>query len=235
MKCRLCQQDAKLCDSHIIPEFLYRPSYDDKHRAKQLIIEPLKSSLIQKGFREKLLCADCESRISKLETYVSKEWKKAIPAKISDKLLAIKGLDYARFKLFHLSILWRSSISSRQEFSHITLGPHEEIIRKMLIAGDPGPDNKYCFFAKILVHNDEPVDDLVYQPIRSRLEAHWAYVYIFGSCLWHYLISSHSPQEYLEVCFSKKGEIILLKEEITDNNFIRDFARRLQESKKTTS
>jgi len=34
--CRLCLQERPLRDSHIIPEFLYRPLVDEKHRAAAL-------------------------------------------------------------------------------------------------------------------------------------------------------------------------------------------------------
>ena len=32
MSCRLCKNDEPLQNSHVIPEFLYGPSYDEKHR-----------------------------------------------------------------------------------------------------------------------------------------------------------------------------------------------------------
>jgi len=32
MKCKICCQQKELRDSHIIPEFFYKPMYDDKHR-----------------------------------------------------------------------------------------------------------------------------------------------------------------------------------------------------------
>lgn len=235
MKCKLCHKVSKLCDSHIIPEFLYKPSYDEKHRAQLLIVEPNKDKLLQKGFREQLLCVDCEGEFSKLETYVSKLWQKQIPAEIPDDLLVIKGLDYTQFKLFHLSILWRASISSRKEFKHVQLGQHEDIIRKLLLAKDAGPEDRYSFFATILVHKDKPVHGLINQPFRSRLDSHHAYVFVFGSCIWYYLISSHSPKQYIDICFSKKGELFLVKKEMTDNKIIKDFAMRYQDKRTVVS
>lgn len=227
MKCKLCLQEKKLCQSHIIPEFLFKPTYDEKHRANQLIIEPYGKLFIQKGFREELLCETCEREFCKLEKYFSQEWKEKIPEVIEEKVFFIENLDYKKFKLFHLSILWRASVSKRKEFEFVSLGHHEEKIRKMLLDKDAGSENRYCFFAKVLVFKNQVVQDLILQPIMSRLEAQRAFVFIFGGCVWHYLISSHpTPKKYMDICFSKKGSIPLAKEEMNNSNYIRDFMRQ---------
>ncbi|MDD5222392.1 MAG: hypothetical protein PHE84_00245 [bacterium] len=226
MICKLCLQDKELCSSHIIPEFLFKPTYDEKHRAHQLTIEPLNNNYIQKGIREELLCKSCEGKINKYETYFSQEWPKKLPKEIPTDLCLIENLDYEKFKLFHLSILWRASIS-KKEFKNITLGPHEEIIRKMLFYNNPGPEYKYCFFAKIIVDdNNNVVQGIIVEPMMSRLDAHHAFVFIFGGCTWHYLISNHSPEKkYLDICFSKKGHLWLIKEYIKDNKYITNSIR----------
>ena len=65
MICILCQQEKRLCDSHIIPEFAYADIYDDKHRAVTFSpIAPDERKFEQKGVRDKLLCTDCEGFIN---------------------------------------------------------------------------------------------------------------------------------------------------------------------------
>ncbi len=52
--------------------------------------------------------------------------------------------DYATFKLFHLSVLFRASVSSLSTFQEVNLGAlHEERIRQMLLNEDPGKDWEY--------------------------------------------------------------------------------------------
>ena len=59
--CALCGSDLRpLRNSHIIPEFMYKAIYDDKHR--HYLLSSLSGdadSGIQKGFREPLLCEVC--------------------------------------------------------------------------------------------------------------------------------------------------------------------------------
>jgi len=76
MKCKLCQSSTDLMSSHIIPEFVYRPSYDNIHRAIHLKANPQKRNYLQKGLREQLLCKSCEQRFSRYESYFAKEWYK---------------------------------------------------------------------------------------------------------------------------------------------------------------
>ena len=67
MKCRLCLKEKPIQNSHIIPEFLYKPLYDNLHRFKSLSTLPeIKIEYKQKGIREKLLCRDCEQYILSL-------------------------------------------------------------------------------------------------------------------------------------------------------------------------
>ena len=105
MMCRLCLKNRKLCDSHVIPEFLYRPLYDSKHRAFELRLEPFRERYLQKGYREQLLCDECEAKIAKYEQHFAHTWyaEGKLPDEVRGDELVIEGLDYAAFKLFHLS------------------------------------------------------------------------------------------------------------------------------------
>src|SRR5687767_8293608 len=127
--CRLCGKLAKLSYSHILPEFLFSPVYDDLHRTI-LVSSSEKEKFIQKGIREYLLCQECELKLSRYEGYAINVIKN-IPAfeeDLSGSFLFSNSVDYKLFKLFQLSILWRSSVSTNQMFANVNLGRHEEKI-----------------------------------------------------------------------------------------------------------
>jgi hypothetical protein len=50
----------------------------------------------------------------------------------------IQRYDYVSLKLCLLSILWKMSVSNRDAFKSVQLGPFEATIRKMLLAKNPG-------------------------------------------------------------------------------------------------
>ena len=156
-KCKLCLQNKKLCDSHIISEFLFKPGYDEIHRINELKANTGNSNYIQKGIREYLLCSDCENLISKWEDYSSILLKKM---EINEKKEAVylKNINYKYFKLFHLSILWKASIAKGNEFCNVALGPHEEKLRKKLLNEDAGQSDIYPIIGRMLIDDKKRTD-----------------------------------------------------------------------------
>jgi len=70
--CRLCLHESELRNSHIIPEFVYKPIYDEKHRFDVIArAKEIRNDEKQKGLREHLLCQSCETKLSQHERYVS--------------------------------------------------------------------------------------------------------------------------------------------------------------------
>jgi hypothetical protein len=63
-------------------------------------------------------------------------------------------------KLFQLSILWRASVAKGDFFSKVKLKPrHEEEIRKMLLNGEPGKEDRYpCGMGRLVVKTQEMKD-----------------------------------------------------------------------------
>ncbi len=155
-QCKLCKQMASLCRSHIVPEFFFRRLYDEQHRCHELTIPSGKTSLLQKGLRERLLCKRCEARLSRYEKCFSQR----IYPNIDSQAFTITDnpticVDYMPFKLFVLSLFWRLSVTSRTEFVETPLGDAEGRIRKMILTESPGGRNEYPpFIVKSLSKDD---------------------------------------------------------------------------------
>ena len=189
--CRLCKKKAKLCNSHILPEFFYLDLYEE-HRVLQITKENEK--VIQKGIREYLLCQQCETRISRYEKY-AKELIQKIPNFSRDDSLGIlysDKVDYTKFKLFQLSILWRSGVSSHEAFVQVSLGPHEEKIRRMLDEENPGKVSDYGCLMSIVLET-ELLHKVLQSPTRfeKKLFTHNAYKFATGNLTWVFVVSSH--------------------------------------------
>lgn len=149
--CKLCLQEKPLLRrSHIIPEFIYKHGelYHDNHTLKKIDFRSINTGKIENigklrlgEYEGNILCDQCEKNILQpLEDY-SKRMLYDGPNKIEearDKII-VHDIDYKKVKLFFLSVLWRSAISTRPSFSLINPSQKlTESLREMIITGDPG-------------------------------------------------------------------------------------------------
>lgn len=206
--CRLCKKKAKLCNSHILPEFFYLNLYEE-HRILQITKDDEK--VIQKGIREYLLCQQCETKLSRYEKY-AKELIQEIPNFSHDDNLGIlysANIDYPKFKLFQLSILWRSGISNHEAFVQINLGPHEEKIRRMLDEENPGSVSDYgCLMSIIL--DTKLLHKVLQSPVRfeKKFFSHNAYKFVIGNLTWVFVVSGHKVPLFLQELFLQESGLL---------------------------
>lgn len=208
MRCALCHQDETLRNSHVIPEWVYEPLYDEKHRFHVLSADPKRPSWPeQKGLRERLLCDGCETKLSVWEGYTRELLSGGIPTTStrSGDLVWVYGAEYASFKLFQLSILWRAGVSSLPIFSKVQLGPHEERLRLRILAADPGEPTEYgC--ALYALTTPEGIDrSLIVQPTLARVDGIHAYHFVFGGLIWLYFVSNHAPERAASAGFIQRN------------------------------
>jgi hypothetical protein len=186
--------------------------------------------MLQKGLREPLLCDGCEQRLSVFEGYARSALIEIsqVDWKAKGNLLVLTGLDYAKFKLFQLSILWRAGISTRPEFRQVRLGPHEATLRSMLLASYPGPSQKYPCMMFALAHEDRMIDDLIAEPSWTRVDTHYAYRFVFGGLVWLYLVSSHAlPKFFVGRYLASDGRCEIRLQQLTGMKFLVDTVAKL--------
>jgi hypothetical protein len=226
MQCRLCQTEQKLCDSHIVPEFLYRDLYDTNHKLMGITGQgENKWKPLQKGIREHLFCLGCEQHLNdKYEKPFLKQWsiESPLPSQMEHDSVFSATYDYSTFKLFHLSILFRSSVSSLTTFREVSLGKHEERIRQMLLNEDPGRAWEYAILAIVVLNGNNVEKRIISRPIHSRYEGHRAYGQIYGGAMWWVLISSHRNHFFCSAGLQPSGSINMLAEPWEEIGVVQD-------------
>lgn len=243
-RCALCRKVASLRNSHVMPEFLYDSVYDEHHRFLQVSTDHSERTISRpKGLYERLLCGACESRLEVWETYAARVLKGGVELefKNEDWGFTVRGVEYAPFKLFGMSLLWRAAASRRPEFEGVQLGPHEEKLRRMIDASDPGRPYEYGFS---IVFAPEPkarelFGHVISPPQPARYRAHHVYRFMLGLTFWLFLVSNHM-HEVDETIFSLSADGTLrvrsggqatidflrsFSAEIADSNAARDRAR----------
>jgi len=236
VSCALCKRNKPLLNSHIIPEFLYQELYDGLHRFHRISTAPeARNRLLQKGLREPLLCGDCEQHFSVWERYASHVLfgGMSLSGTREESKIRIVNLDYAKFKLFQLSILWRAGVSSRPEFRQIRLGPHQERLRAMLLASNPGLPQDYPCLMFIVLNEGRPIGDLIVEPSWSRLDGHKCYRFVFGGMAWIQAASGHClARVILDSCLKQDGSCVIRLQDWREMKFLVDTTQKLAASGK---
>jgi len=152
MKCKLCEQEKPIRNSHIIPNTFWEAVSDNINRSVPISTEKTKLQFVQGGIKEELLCQDCEVKLSVWENTLKKDLTDIgiqtssflTIQQVDNKLLHIQNIKYEKFKLGALSILWRLSVSRDDHYKKYSLGPYEEKIRSMLHHGRCPNEHEYA-------------------------------------------------------------------------------------------
>jgi len=213
--CKLCCEDAQLCESHIVPEFCYKRIYDDKHQVIEgrFTNNGLHKRVIQKGKREYLLCSRCEGILNNYEKRFSEYWygPNGLPDRVNGDHLVLRDADYHIFKLFHLSVIWRISVST--SFSSITLGPYNDALRRILFNDNSVPQNHYPIIGCVMTDDDgRIVHHEVSAPLMGHHDGSRRYTLRYAGCEWMIIITDHPTrtQMHLSDAISTDGTITLL-------------------------
>ncbi|MCH7949520.1 MAG: hypothetical protein IH875_03470 [Candidatus Dadabacteria bacterium] len=222
--------------SHIIPQFMYDQVLGKEgyfHKIKKNTNKEYSSGKTIKKFQKgeydrDILCAKCENEVlcQRYEDYAAKVYQF-----INNKLESyrgikiepitneyadgnnINGIDYTKFKLFLLSILWRASISKRVFFGEVKLGnKHEEIIRKMIFdENQKQPEDYPCFICDI--GKDQPIlKGWIFRPRNIKERGNVRYQFTISGIVYVFTISKFGRRNMaLEGVINQNNSMIIWK------------------------
>ena len=216
-KCRLCRKHHRsLRNSHIVPEFLYKDLYNDKGhmmaiRPPQRRHRPWRA--LQKGVREPLFCESCEQHFNEhFEKPFLHQWTKTeLPDPWDvDRDCLIQVDHYSSFKLFHLSVLFRAGISSLPHYQQVALGPHESVLRQLLVDRNPGGEFQYPVCGQAVIHHrTRRLVRAITQPQLRKIDSHRYYAIAYGGVEWWVQVSSHRHRQFENLFLRPDGTISL--------------------------
>lgn len=220
--CQLCLKDLELRNSHIVPEFLHKKLYNNKGHLAAINGKGNKGyKPLQQGLREYLFCDDCEQHFNKYcEKPFETQWINANP--LPDPWNVFEpywiSVNYSSFKLFHLSVLFRASVSSLANFAEVSLGSHhQDRLREMILDRDPGKFWQYPIFGMAVIHHKTKklyiqLQWFIEQDIRSILVITSSMVEFNGRYLFH-----RTATTILNTVLYKKMVVCLFKQYIGMN------------------
>ncbi|HSX44488.1 MAG TPA: hypothetical protein VLF39_00035 [Candidatus Saccharimonadales bacterium] len=174
--CKLCQKQKKLIKSHIIPRSILRIlSLGEKFDGQIIAIHQNKKTPVRRpgGAYEYMLCSKCDGSLGAYDQYIQKFVSNVKLQRDKSNLGWItEGFDNNYIKLFCMSYLWRASITSKKEFSDVSLGEkHENMLRKLIYDKNPGSVNDYSVFIGKFVSSSKHglFSKIIMVPARTRI------------------------------------------------------------------
>jgi hypothetical protein len=233
--CKLCHKKKKLIKSHIIPEFVYDHLnlFDEHHQIRKSTLSTLINNISRvlkpsSGEYEKgLLCEVCDNEIigqyesyGKIVMFGSDKEKDELLLSVTQHFKDASGaefsicynLDYGKFKLFLLSILWRMSISSRPMFNTCKLqDDEEEKLRQMILVGDPGNINDFPIVSHFYLNDEKMPTDIIGQPMEIEYKGDKVIRILIGGVflLFHITYGKIDEEKIKNVVLNKKGEWLI--------------------------
>lgn len=221
--CNLCREEKDLIKkSHIIPDFFYVESglFSETHRLKKIksdeFHQPKKHSSLPTGeYEGEILCKTCDNKIiGGYEDYVRKVLYGGLSKKNYVCFSQVKGgikieeLDYDKFKLFLLSILWRAAISSREMFSEIIVDKvNLEKLRIMIFEGKAKRKRTYPVNIWTYWHDKKMPTDFIPQPYKIENGKTIMYSFLIGGLFINFYLKGTYFNGVIKNSISKKGAI----------------------------
>lgn len=169
MICKLCRQNRKLIDAHIIPRSFFDQLDDDSGPIRigtgKPGVYPKRSPM--GAYDSRLVCESCEALFSPWDDYANRlllaPYLEAAYLVINGEKIAYRfdSVDYQKLKMFFISLLWRASASKHYFFDGVKLGPFQDLAGQMIVSNDPGDPQT---FSVVLSRFEHPTAVVMLNP-----------------------------------------------------------------------
>ena len=205
---------------------------------------------MQDGWKEHLLCRDCEGRIGKWEKIVSEElrgkrramaawrivhdespiWLPPMAQRPPLEMLEAVDCDYRAWRLFLLSLLWKMAKAKHDAFKPVRLSEEDTAtIQGMLVRGEPGEPMDYPCWMYILALEGKPMKAFVSAPHETRFERHVAFELAFGGLGWLYIVGKAVKSETMRwFVLDRNGTMRLWRRDARGVRWFMDGLQRME-------
>jgi len=246
MICKLCLQEKKLIKtSHIIPNFMYKGILEKNKKIVETNLNNFKATTHRPTgiYDQHILCNQCDNEIiGGLESYAAKYFyhNKDIELTIEEDEniinLMFTNIDYQKFKLFLVSILWRASVSKQKMFREINLGTkYDEKARKMILERNPGTRDNFATCIIGLKSDQNLVLNTIVEPRRLKMNGNTTYMFFINGLFYWFNISPYNVEDvFNRVSLDENNEMTIgiLKNKFGDEFLDSFIGRKLRMRKK---
>jgi len=231
-KCRLCQNERQLQDSHLLPKAMYRIMRSDGPNPEPITVTKGSARVTSKQVKDYLLCSECEDLFNKKgERWVTANCFQADGAfPLRERLLAsepflrggnegltvyrtsdIPGVAGEEITYFSMSVLWRAAVHTWRmhtgEAVGTDLGAYEEAVRMFLLGEAQFPDEMALH---VQVSGRKGAQELAVFPVMCQNHGYHQHHFIaLGMGFW-LCLGKRLPPYHLTLCHAPAPERIIV-------------------------
>lgn len=213
--CPLCSKAVEKLHnrSHLLPEWMYKDMYNDRHKLVNVDIKNEKVKKEQKGLYDEIICSGCESRSQQYDRYASliltsrspnsieynsidriykeREYKGAL-----HKFSHWKNINFLSFQKFIYICVLRTHFSNLKKGKPLLIKKHFQKIKELYLSEQIIDDISYPIISLNYLNKDG-FENIVVLPFANRKDGHF-FIELSG-CGYSFLVyvSSHKRPRYV--------------------------------------
>jgi len=249
VECPLCKKTVKSLHkkSHLIPEWMYKDCYYDKHKLlyANTISKDIREK--QKGFYDEIICCNCESESQTYDHYASlilhqknSSVYKAINR--TTKQIALKeeilnlsyweNIDFLKFQKFVFACVLRTHLSEKKSRRSLFAEKHFEGMREIYKNNSIIDDMTYPIVVFKLPDDDKYINRVDLSSSIKVLNHNVVDFYGAGYTFWVFVSKHKKPDFVQKLCLNHNGSLYLIYRYFEDtgkfkalikSNFEKDF------------
>lgn len=214
--CSYCKIRPASVKAHIIPQSFFVEHLGEGEIPRLLSTSekhyPKKSPIGE--YDTDILCEPCEQTFSVVDDYGYEFFhqngsRQIIHEGTEAEAYVYRDVDYRLLKLFLLSVLWRASVSKRNFYAGVSLGPYEERALKLIKEASAGESHEF----PMLFEKFEYAEDLIpiLCPTRKSFKGINGYQLLLnGFAIWIKVDSRPVPKGLREAIFREGNPLLVL-------------------------
>ena len=212
-ECRFCRKTKKLVDSHVVPKALHLDVQPDDDVMKIYSKDLAYGKRSPSGVFGQFLCQHCERSFSNDDKYGVDFVKTYKGGRTGARLCEsfehgfTADVDYAKLKLWVMSMLWRADACDHELFSRVNLGDKwRDSLAESIRSRTPGCVDYFAVTATLFNENDYGKKFIADPHLEKYKGINYYRFYVYGGFTFFIKVDKRKQSKALEPLSLKEGE-----------------------------
>ena len=199
--------------SHLLPEWMYKDVYDERHKLVNVDFKNEYVKKEQKGIHDEIICPTCESESQQYDRYASLILTKRSPTSIEYSSITRiqnervhngelckyshwKNINFHKFQKFVYICILRTHFSNSKNGKPLLIEKHFQKIRNLYLSNQSNDDKSYPIITLNYLNNNG-FEDIVLLPFANKKYGHFTIELAGCGYNFEVYVSSHRNPKFV--------------------------------------